>query len=58
MSAPVAVVCEWFALCTRETTQATQHPILGPVPICARCAERMGIVPELAIVLETEEQGR
>lgn len=29
--------CEWFALCTNQTTQGIDHPILGVVPCCERC---------------------
>lgn len=32
------LVCEWFARCTNSTLLAVEHPILGPVPTCARCA--------------------
>ena len=45
----MTIICEWFALCINPTTQATNHPVLGPVPICKRCAEKMGITPELEI---------
>jgi hypothetical protein len=40
------VTCEWFARCANQTSRAAGHPILGPVPICDRCAERMDIEPE------------
>jgi hypothetical protein len=29
--------CEWVAICLREATTTRRHPILGDVPICARC---------------------
>jgi hypothetical protein len=45
----ITVVCEWFALCTNDTDKASTHPVLGPVPICDRCAKRMGITPDLEI---------
>jgi hypothetical protein len=32
------VLCNWFALCTNDATTTEPHPILGDVPICARCA--------------------
>lgn len=32
------VVCAWFARCTNTTRRALEHPILGPVPCCDRCA--------------------
>lgn len=33
--------CEWFALCTNEAETEHPHPILGAVPICARCLARV-----------------
>lgn len=35
-----AELCEWFALCDRPATTYVQHPVLGAVPCCQRCAER------------------
>lgn len=32
-------VCEWFARCVRRATTTRPHPILGDVPICAKCAD-------------------
>lgn len=43
------VACEWFARCTNETSQAAGHPVLGPVPICDRCADMLDIVPEYTL---------
>lgn len=40
--APVTV-CEWFALCDREATHTAPVPGLGQVPVCPRCAERVGL---------------
>jgi hypothetical protein len=33
--------CEWFALCTNNAIGTAPHPILGAVPICQRCADKM-----------------
>jgi hypothetical protein len=33
--------CEWFLLCERAATTTRHHPILGDVPICAPCDERI-----------------
>ncbi|WP_018502939.1 hypothetical protein [Parafrankia discariae] len=33
--------CEWFALCDHPADRYRPHPILGQVPICARCAEKL-----------------
>lgn len=32
--------CEWFARCDRTATRLVDHPVLGKVPACERCAER------------------
>lgn len=43
--------CEWFALCENPATGTIDHPILGPVPTCDRCAAKYhdlgGDVPHL-----------
>lgn len=33
--------CQWFALCENEATTTEPHPILGNVPICARCKAKV-----------------
>lgn len=35
-------VCEWFARCGRAATSTQPHPVLGAVPICARCQRKVG----------------
>jgi hypothetical protein len=35
------VTCEYFALCVNEADGTVTHPILGQVPTCRRCAEKM-----------------
>lgn len=42
--------CRWFALCTRPSAGTVRHPVLGDVPTCQRCADRLGLD------LEREEQ--
>lgn len=34
-------LCQWFLLCTNEATRLREHPILGQVPICERCDEKV-----------------
>lgn len=34
-------MCEYFALCDRAADGVVDHPILGSVPTCTRCATRM-----------------
>lgn len=36
----VDVVCEWYALCTNAAVGVVEHPVLGDVPCCRRCADR------------------
>jgi hypothetical protein len=33
--------CKWFLRCDNPATETKPHPILGDVPICRRCAEKM-----------------
>lgn len=41
------MMCMWFALCDRKADGTTRGPIgdgeFGEVPICSRCAERVGV---------------
>lgn len=32
-------VCMWFALCTNDSAGVVEHPLLGYVPTCQRCAD-------------------
>jgi len=36
----VAVGCAWFAGCDRQATMTLEHPVLGYVATCTRCAAR------------------
>jgi hypothetical protein len=33
--------CMWFARCTREAIDTVKHPILGNVPICQHCKDKL-----------------
>lgn len=33
--------CAVFALCDRQAVTTIPHPILGPVPACQRCADKI-----------------
>lgn len=35
--------CEWFALCDRPADGTVKHPILGNVPCCKRCADKLDL---------------
>jgi hypothetical protein len=41
MCAPVFGKCGWFALCANVATMTRPHSILGNVPICERCNDKM-----------------
>lgn len=33
--------CQWFAYCENKATTTRPHPVLGDVPICDRCNEKI-----------------
>jgi hypothetical protein len=35
--------CQWFFLCRSEATAAVRHPILGLVPVCDRCVDKLDL---------------
>ena len=36
-------MCEWFAACDNPAGGTVPHSILGPVPVCPRCAARFDL---------------
>lgn len=32
--------CQWYVMCDHEAIGVSEHPILGAVPICQRCADK------------------
>lgn len=34
-------VCSWWARCTNPANTIREHPILGNLPICKRCADKL-----------------
>ena len=38
----LVVVCGWFAACANPAVGIVSHPILKYVPVCQRCADRLG----------------
>jgi hypothetical protein len=47
------MLCEWFALCDHEAVGYADHVIVGYVPICQRCADKLDI--EIVLDLRTLE---
>lgn len=35
------ITCQWFALCTNEATLTVTHPVMGSVPCCQRCCDKL-----------------
>ena len=33
--------CRWFLLCDNPAVTTEPHPVLGDVPICQRCADKL-----------------
>lgn len=52
MSAVQAHGCDWFALCPNPADGVVEHPVLGWVLACLRCADKFGLDLVLAEVLE------
>jgi len=51
-------LCEWFALCDRPADGVVSHPILGWVPTCQRCADKLGLELSCwAILIEATPEG-
>lgn len=36
------VKCEYFAMCDNDAVGTVPNPVLGPVPCCKRCADKVG----------------
>lgn len=36
----VIPTCEWYALCDHPADGAVEHPVIGWVPTCWRCANK------------------
>jgi hypothetical protein len=41
-------MCEWFLLCDNEPVGVVRHVVLGDVPTCQRCADKL----DLSFVME------
>lgn len=47
------MICAWFALCDRPAVVTVEHPLLGNVPACARCAR---LAPDAARQVPLEQE--
>jgi hypothetical protein len=43
MSNENIIICEWFATCDHAAVGTTPHPVLGDLPVCQRCADKLGL---------------
>jgi len=41
------LVCQYFGACTNGTLTVYDHPVLGPVPTCVRCARKAHVANDL-----------
>lgn len=49
------MICEWFLLCDHFASKTRPHPVLGDVPICKRCDDKMArLVAEADEAVESE----
>lgn len=37
-------ICCWFLFCTNVAIGTSKHAFLGDVPVCGRCAAKLGLV--------------
>ena len=44
---PEPTECQWFYLCDHEATRTEPHPILGDVPICQRCTDKLRRIEDM-----------
>lgn len=49
-----APTCAWYALCDNPTAGGIDHPILGAVPTCNRCARKHGMQDQVRPLFLTE----
>ena len=52
--------CQWFLLCNEQAQGHVQHPVLGRVPTCRRCAVKhdLDLVLDLAYVEQHNDEWR
>ncbi len=36
-----AAPCMWFAMCLRDAVTTMSHPVMGDVPICGECNDKV-----------------
>ncbi len=42
--------CEWFAYCENKATHTVNHPILGQVPTCSSCIEKLDLHDKAEVI--------
>lgn len=42
------VACRWFLRCENTAVTERSHPVLGQVPICKRCNDKLNAIEEKA----------
>lgn len=47
----MALTCAWFALCDRPADYTVSHPILGEVPTCRRCVDKLDLHDRAAPII-------
>lgn len=50
--------CGWFALCKNQSTTTRSHPILGDVPICKRCDDKVKAIEASSVEIPSHIKKR
>jgi hypothetical protein len=50
--------CGWFALCKNQSTTTRSHPILGDVPICKRCDDKVKAIEASSVEIAAAKKKR